>query len=961
MAARRSGAAYYQQSVAQCFLLCCCIFVNPGIGYSLKNCTVRETLDDPNMKVVCTMRKLQAIPDDIPQKVRTLDISCNNIALIKKSDFKDLMVVNILNMSSNQICFVEGGAFLDLVTLKELNLADNKLTTLTEDLFLGLGNLSVLRLDNNLIKTIASLSFHCLSNLQKLNLTRNRLKFLKDIHPILQFTNLQELFIGFNRFTTFQSQEISNTSMGLQVLDVSSNPLGVFRITGDVLPHLQTLNLSFSGPNGSLEWDVLNSSFLSSVSILNLNGVNMSSDWVDMVLQSFNSSLKQLTLYNIGEERIKTFTDAACRIPKLRVLRLLQSNILFVSEEMLQSCNKLTELDLSNNLLTELSNSSFKSMTQLDTLNLGKNRLSSVPNVIRNLQSLHQLDLSVNNINKLHCSDFVNLTGLSILHIYHNKIPNIEGCVFQHLRDLKVLNIGTNKFLTLAGAFKNGFQQQLEILDLRGGLLETLSNGDFKGLTSLQSLVMYNNKISVIENGAFEGLGNLINLHLASNKITRVLTGDTFKGLTKLKELNLSSNRISYETQGELNYPPFCLLSSLEILIIFSQHPAGMIYLPSNFLKGLKSLLVFNAKNLNIRSLHPNTFIYTPKLLSLDISLNEFRVLSPEPFLPVPRLNQLFLSKAQLPSLDFLIGANLTQLSLLKVTNNALTAISPEEITSIPALSYIELKYNAFICDCSNSWFINWLKESNKIQVVYAYDYECKNPVVPKDTKLLELDTNYCSISFLCFISTTCVVLFTLIVSYTYHLLRWQVVYAYYLFLAYLHDTKRRKTCAPHKGQYDAFISYNAHDEPWVLRELLPKLEGEQGWRLCLHHRDFQPGKPIMDNITDAIYGCRKTICVISRRYLESEWCSREIQMANFRLLDEQKDVLILVFLEDIPAQELSPYHRMRRLVKKRTYLSWPRAGEHPGVFWEKLRLALETRNCTAEENPLLSGEERPL
>lgn len=40
-------------------------------------------------------------------------------------------------------------------------------------------------------------------------------------------------------------------------------------------------------------------------------------------------------------------------------------------------------------------------------------------------------------------------------------------------------------------------------------------------------------------------------------------------------------------------------------------------------------------------------------------------------------------------------------------------------------------------------------------------------------------------------------------------------------------------------------------------------------------------GKPIIENITEAIYGSRKTICVISRRYLESEWCSREIQVAR--------------------------------------------------------------------------------
>ncbi|XP_039677455.1 toll-like receptor 13 isoform X2 [Perca fluviatilis] len=140
----------------------------------------------------------------------------------------------------------------------------------------------------------------------------------------------------------------------------------------------------------------------------------------------------------------------------------------------------------------------------------------------------------------------------------------------------------------------------------------------------------------------------------------------------------------------------------------------------------------------------------------------------------------------------------------------------------------------------------------------------------------------------------------------------------------------------------------------WVYEEMLPVLEGEQGWRLCLHHRDFEPGRPIVENITDAIYGSRKTICVISRHYLQSEWCSREIQMASYRLFDEQDDVLILLFMEDIPARELSLYYRMRSLVKRRTYLSWPQAGQHTGVFWQNIRRALMTPGSPTD-NPTMS------
>ncbi|XP_028446456.1 toll-like receptor 13 [Perca flavescens] len=110
--------------------------------------------------------------------------------------------------------------------------------------------------------------------------------------------------------------------------------------------------------------------------------------------------------------------------------------------------------------------------------------------------------------------------------------------------------------------------------------------------------------------------------------------------------------------------------------------------------------------------------------------------------------------------------------------------------------------------------------------------------------------------------------------------------------------------------------------------------------------------KIIIENITDAIYGSRKTFCVISRHYLQSEWCSKEIQMASHRLFDEQDDVLILLLMEDIPARELSLYSRMRSLVKRRTYLSWPQAGQHTGVFWQNIRRALRTPGSPTD-NPI--------
>uniref|UniRef100_A0AAY5EIZ3 TIR domain-containing protein n=1 Tax=Electrophorus electricus TaxID=8005 RepID=A0AAY5EIZ3_ELEEL len=221
----------------------------------------------------------------------------------------------------------------------------------------------------------------------------------------------------------------------------------------------------------------------------------------------------------------------------------------------------------------------------------------------------------------------------------------------------------------------------------------------------------------------------------------------------------------------------------------------------------------------------------------------------------------------------------LSKLQSLMVRRNSINLINETIIKSLSNLSILHLQVNDFSCECDNAWFINWAITNNETQVLNADQ--------------MDLDINLCTVDvgFLCFGSTAFAVLLTL--------------------------TQKLQGL-----QYDAFISYNTHDELWVMRELLPQLEGEQGWRLSLHHGDFQPGKPIIDNIVDGIYG--NHLC----DYLESD----------FRLFDEKNNVLTLVFLGNIPTYQLSPYNRMRRLIKKHTYLSWPKSQQGTQAFWQKLR-----------------------
>ncbi|KAM6908368.1 uncharacterized protein PEZ65_016656 [Lycodopsis pacificus] len=931
-------------------------FVVPVTGFYMKSCHISYN------NAICTKSNLQAVPQDIPSTVESFDLSENKISIIQASNFKNFPVLTQLDLKSNIIKQIHRGAFADLISLKRFNLNNNRLLVLGDDLFQGLSNLTELRLKSNGIKSVSSTSFKSLTSLTFLDISKNKLYDLTKVHTILQqLPNLRGLSLESNNLTTFYSWELTNSSLKLTFLDLSQNPIAVFRITADVFPNLTWLNIGLpSSKKTQMKWDIRNKTFLSRVSTLDISGLKIDNDARKMLRENFNPSLTSLRMNKMNNTLLTALVNVSCTIPTVSTLQLRHNNLFYIKAQFFQLCMNITEIDLASNNIQNISEEAFRSLRGFTILSLTQNKLPCVPAAIRNLPTLQELDLSKNKIETLQCNDFTNLTKLRQLSLHQNSISALKECVFKDLIRLEVLKLQNNKISKLEGAFKI-YLPNLKQLRLNQNILTAIKHGEFAGLQSLQNLSLNDNQINKLENGSFLGLRNLTDIQLNANKIDeKGLRKGFFHDLINLKALDLRDNKIKYFKSVALPDPPFSKLSRLQKLVFLGNERRLKSLLPSNFLQGLTNLLVFNARNVQLLSLHKDTFTYTPQLQRLDISTNDLTDLSPELFYPIQGLLSLYVSTTRLQSLDFLIEANLTKLEFLQARENQYSVVSEKVIKSLPALVYLDLQGNSFTCDCDNAWFQSWAVNDKQTQVYDAYNFVCNYPPNLKGMKLLDLDVQSCTvdIEFIYFICTTCMILLFMLVSFTYHFLRWQLAYAYYLFLALLFDTKLKNKQAA--NQYDAFVSYNTHDEPWVIRELLPKLEGEQDWKLCLHHRDFEPGKPIIDNITDAIYGSRKTICVISRRYLESEWCSREIQVASFRLFDEQKDVLIMVFLEDIPIAQLSPYYRMRKLLKRRTYLSWPRAEEHPELFWEKLRQALKTGEDVGDDQFLLNVVARP-
>ncbi|XP_037548962.1 uncharacterized protein LOC119425505 [Nematolebias whitei] len=933
-------------------LLCLLLPVNSSLSYSLKNCTVeyQEELS-ADVSLNCISRGLLTVPNDLPKNTVSLYLNGNLLEKINTDDFCHVLKLKTLVLLNNKISHVDDGSFANLVLLKKLDVANNFLTNLTSKMFQGLSNLTELYLSLNRIELIHEAAFQFLTSLQTLDLSDNKIYQIADIQPILQLPKIQMLSLTCNSFSSFETKDLQlNHSSSLKNLSVSGYDLNRFSIATLIFPYLQNLDLSTCTDNNiTLNWDIPDKTLLENITKVSVEGLKFSLEEIQKVLQSF-SSLRYLFLNNLTMRIKRGLFSTVCKIATLQRLDLFDRRLNYLTFE-LTPCSQLTELRLSFTLISELPKGSIQSMKKLRFLDVTQNQLTKVPYDIKTLSFLEILKMENNLISALSCEDFMNTKHLRELSLNRNKITNLDRCVFENLPDLRRLDLSNNLLPRFGDRFMISLQQ-LEVLDMNHNSIKTFTPDGFEGLRSLKQLnvefhVGKTNKI-------FNGLENMKsdNALLAPKSEVNLSVLQNLESLTIYFRSSISLKMCQSNIYKNL----FSLNSLKRLTMIWNINIYFTPHGKYNILEDMKHLETFTAENMFSETVNVDTFQFNPKLRSLKITKTVIKYLEPKLFQPLPNLEILDLSESKLKSLDFLVQANLSALRYLNLRDSEVTVINMAALNSLPSLTYLDLSDNPFTCECSNAGFIQWIGRNKQTQVVNAHQYKCLFPVDRRGTLLLDFNIKSCwnDGSFFYFISSSCLVVLTLLTSFIYHFLKWQLAYTFHLFLAFLYDSKMRKKGDPH--QFDAFVSYNVHDEDWVYREMLPVLEGEQGWRLCLHHRDFQPGKPIMENITDAIYGSRKTICVISRHYLQSEWCSREIQMASFRLFDEQKDVLILLFLEEIPPHHLSPYYRMRKLVKKRTYLSWPQAGQHPGVFWQNVQRALQTGDALTEDTDLLTG-----
>ncbi|NXE18610.1 TLR21 protein, partial [Ardeotis kori] len=679
---------------------------------------------------------------------------------------------------------------------------------------------------------------------------------------------------------------------------------------------------------------------------------------------------------------------------KITMLNLAHNRIKHIRSQDLQQAVNLRALLLQFNEISSIDEDSFRSLGKLELLNLSSNSLAHLSPVwFGHLFSLQHLHLQGNSYRDLgESSPFSNLRNLSSLHLGNPWFSTIRQGNFEGIDLLGELWIdGGNLSQYEPGSLKSIKKINHMIINLRNtNVFSAIVRDLLHSVTWLEvrKIKLEIEKKSLVQNSTLPFRIQKLTFKDASftdQYISRILV--LLKEITSLQELEAidcvlegkgdwdtkeiaSSGQSFVETVSIINImiQKFHLffdlagmesqISTLKRLTIASsrvfmvacqlaKHFLSLQYLDfhDNLLVNNRlheticedawpSLQTLNLSKNSLKSLEQTAKSVTrlTKLINLDISQNNFGKI-PDMCEWPKTLKYLNLSSTQIPKLTTCIPPTLEvldvsannlrefglQLPLLKelyLANNQLKTLpGAVPIPNLVAMSIRRNKLNSF----SREEF-----EGVQVGAVHLSLMECHRSLV---VSLI------CALLFL-------VILVLVAVGYKYH-----AVWYLRMTWAWLQAKRKPKRAPPKDICYDAFVSYSENDSDWVENIMVRELEQAcPPFRLCLHKRDFVPGKWIVDNIIDSIEKSHKTLFVLSEHFVQSEWCKYELDFSHFRLFDENNDAAILVLLEPIQSKAIPKrFCRLRKIMNTKTYLEWPTGEQQQEIFWFNLKIALKS------------------
>ncbi|XP_048220410.1 toll-like receptor 6 [Perognathus longimembris pacificus] len=745
---------------------------------------------------------------------------------------------------------------------------------------------------------------------------------------------------------------------------VDLSKIGLTRVPKDIPSHVQVLDMS---QNSIFELQTSDFSSLSGLKVLRLSHNRIQR--LDFNVFKFNKVLEYLDLSHNHLQNVSCYP----------VVSLKHLDLSFNDFNALPVCVEFATL-----MQLDFLGLSAAKFQQFDLLPLAHIHLSYIlldlgkyyvkEDETENLQILYIKTLHfifpMNSLFSIHLNVQVNTLG-------HLQLTNVnlgnENChvlinfLLPLTRHPTLINITLDHVETnwkcLVSVFQFLWTKSVEYLNIYNlTIVESINNEDFTySATSLKALKIEHvtNRVLLFSKAAFYGVFAEMNIMMLTisdtafihmlcplapstfqflNLTQNVLTDSIFQNcsnLVRLETLILQKNVLKNLFKVALMTKD---MPSLEILDV----SWNLLELPGD--EGdclwVESIVVLN---LSSNVLTDSVFrCLPPKVKVLDLHNNRITNIPKD----VIHLEALLELNIAFNSLTDLPGCGpFSSLSVLIIDHNSVFHPSADFFQSCHRIRSINAGSNPFQCTCELREFVQNLGHiSSEVIEGWPDAYKCDYPERSKGTLLKDFHMSPLSCNTALLIVTIGATMLVLTATVTFLCLYLDLPW-YLRMVCQWTQTRRRARNVPLEElqgtlQYHAFISYSEQDSAWVKNELVPHLEKEN-IRLCLHERNFVPGKSIVENIINCIEKSYKSIFVLSPNFVQSEWCHYEIYFAHHNLFHEGSDNLILILLEPIPQNIIpSRYHKLRALMTQRTYLEWPTEKSKRGLFWANVRAA---------------------
>ncbi|XP_030048092.1 toll-like receptor 2 [Microcaecilia unicolor] len=688
------------------------------------------------------------------------------------------------------------------------------------------------------------------------------------------------------------------------------------------------------------------------VFLVNLEHLDLSNNKLTNLSSAWFRNLSSLKYLNILGNFYKTLGESSLfsSLSKLQYLKLGNPNFFSLKKKDFEGIAALEEFELEGRGLKEYEEGSFRSFLALNHFILKINNTNLVVKILTDIpRSVSWIEFRDMNLST--SGDIYNLTGLQFSLV--QKIT-MKNCFFTDESTSKLIGI-----LTYCN-----FLSEFELEDC-----ELLGTGQWplppSRSDSLRTLV-----IKHLEIPEFFMFSNLHNAEGLARNIVSVTCTDTkvylmpcplSKSFQSLEYLDLSGNLLSnipleyvtcYNEGGgawpllkTLNLSRNSLTSLGDVGKVLSDHrhlinlDVSQNILDTETPKSCR--WPRNLKYLNISSCMMKTITtcIPGSLEVLDVSnnkLTEFTII-------LTQLKELYISRNKLMTLPS--AARLPDLLTLRISKNKITEFSEEDLESFRNLTTVDARDNSYICSCPFLAFIQHNEETSKMLLGWPEHYICDSPssvreVQVQDARLALFVCHRTLLLSLICIAMLLVTVITVILCYKLHGI-WYIKMTW----AWLKAKRKPNQNLIKETCYDAFVSYSERDSEWVENLMTQELEhATPPIKLCLHKRDFVPGKWIVDNIIDSIEKSRKTLFVLSEHFVQSEWCKYELEFSHFRLFDDSNDSAILILLEPIEKETIPKrFCKLRKLMNTKTYMEWPLEEDQQQIFWFNLKAALQS------------------